>query len=522
MNSLDVIRAPTLEPHSLQTKQITNILNKGDSLQLQVIEKLNRQRVKLDGQIGSILIEVPNTDLLEEGSYWKLQSNGRGKYHLLTEILNSENFSKLNNKVNQSQLSVLGKLSSDTIEFKTTSGKILLKVESPQTFLDNSKWILERDLQHNYILKSTNHNAKIPGEQKLVFPATFILDVTKYSKNKTPSFQIKNVKQNSLDNQQRLLQSINAFRQEAAQKQNSLAGLYSNLSNLITTDNLSAKQPNDIQTLRTLAQQILGLRLGSNITANDIKKAIQTSGIFNEGQHLIAHHKFHSQDATKNLKQLLYLLKNTIPIATEKPSYDHSLLSKPPALPEKEGAINGQKPLPPSSNLKDSNFLNKLADQTTQALSRIKLLQLNSLSQYNTSTHELNSENIRVVLNLELPISIAHDQTAIVGLRITDDSNQHTDQSKFVKNWSVDLALDTEETGNINVHLKLKSNTFNITLWLENKEFAAQLKANSEKFIARILEEGFEVQRFDIHVGKRPQTNAHYQQQVGSYLDHNI
>ncbi len=325
-------------------------------------------------------------------------------------------------------------------------------------------------------------------------------------------------------------------RHDAAVRQNSLAGVFARLSS-VTPDAFEGAAPQSHRSIANVARQILGFRLTPDVTAQTVKYAVQTSGIFHEAKPVPGGVKGNASKATPSaentvkgltgslvegadLKGKLVELRSLLTGSGVKTSSaSHKVSADVPPLPERDGAVLGQKAAALPKSEQANIFASKLLEQVVEGLSRIKLLQIASLPQMD-GDHFQSGENLKLQFNMEVPLALTHDQTAIVGLRITRDG-QHSehDNAGHGRGWSIDMAMDTEETGAIDAHIPLAPKGLRITVWSEDKDFSELLKGSVESLRAGLAEEGLDVDSLQIMRGRRMDWTKYEHHGAGYFYD---
>lgn len=321
-------------------------------------------------------------------------------------------------------------------------------------------------------------------------------------------------------------------RHDAAIKQNSLSGVFSSLSSVVSGGSVQAS-PQSEKAIADVARQILGLRLTSDVTAQAVKQVVKASGVFHDAKAVpegirggaagaegadrgLAGKLTEGIDLKGKLVELGTLLRSS---GVKVSSASHTVSGNVPPLPERDGAVLGQKAAVLPKAEQPNVFASKLLEQVIEGLSRIKLLQIASLPQAD-GDHIQSGENAKLQFNMELPLALAPNQTAIIGLRVTRDG-QHPehDKSGHGRGWSIDMAMDTEETGAIDAHIHLAPKGLRISVWSEDKDFSELLKGSVERLRAGLAEEGLDVDSLQVMRGRRMDWTKYEHHSAGYFYD---
>lgn len=443
-------------------------------------------------------------------------------------------------------LQVLKVLSAHDVLFQGNGFQLKLHLEQGASFKPGSGWVFQSD-QHskNFLLKP---DSGVVGERHIIVRhGTQLEELVPRQSTQTanvngrqggvasgtsnpsllPTANTKNGIGNNTVSEKLLQQAIQFHRQDAATKQNSFAKIFSSLPEIASGRSSTINSLPEGEAIQKLAKQILSLRISPNVTGSSLKAAVQSSGIFHDAQEALllstsaSSKGGGSETVGSNLKQELLILQNFLVRAGGRPHVaSHIAKGLVPTLPERDGPIHGQKPVQYGSQEQASRgVLNSLIDQAVEGLARMKLLQLASLPQTEMDYNQ-SSDKARIQLNLELPVALSNEQTAIVALRITHDDQQGGNQEgRHGHSWSIDLAMDTEETGPVDAQIRFTSKGVRIILWAANKEFSQELQEGAERLTAGLNDEGLEIDSIKILNGLRPDPSRYFPQQSGRYLD---
>ncbi len=450
-------------------------------------------------------------------------------------------------------LQVLKVLSAHDVLFQGNGFQLTLHLEEGKSFKPGSGWVFQSD-QHskNFLLKP---EAGVAGERHIIVRHGGQLEEL-VPKNLTLTSQLSgrggttastssgsqffvSSSQNpgvhkAISPELQLQQAIQFHRQDAATKQNSFSKIFSSLPEIAAGRSTVINSLPEGEAIQKLAQQILGLRISPNVSASGLKAAIQSSGLFHDAQEALLLSSAGAGKATggegaastlgSNLKQELLILQNFLVRAGGRPHVaSHIAKGEVPILPERDAPLHGQKPVTALSQEQvGSGFLNNLIDRAVEGLARMKLLQLASLPQ-NEADFNQAGDKARVQLNMELPVALSNDQTAVVALRIShDDQDGSNHESGHGHSWSIDLAMDTDETGPIDAQIRYTAKGVRVILWAANKDFSQQLQEGAERLSSGLFDEGLEIDSIKVLNGRRPDISRYIPQQSGRYLDSNL
>ncbi len=538
INSNTAIQSPT----QISASQLINLLRPGQLLSVQVINTLPSNAIQFQSSLGQITLNFADASAFVTGSRWDVQTSPGTQNLTLTPQTTS------------SQVTTSQTTAPDVSAQKPSPQK-----PSPQTPLPinvSTKPNGQQDTSAQAVrsepaIRVSSDQQKVQltptvPKQDPAIKATVTASLTgKPNTSQIPPPQVSRSEGPIQPSPQQQRQNTLSFhRQSAATTQHSLTGVFATLSGVASGAIPALKNLPEGRTIQSLAQQILGLRVTPNVTPETIKQAIRTSGIFHEAQQspqkqdtgfiksaglLSPKSSIRApllDNGLLNLKQLLLNLKTLTTKAgpSEQNAPTNTLRNLlPPPLPEQDGSLQGQRPqVNFALDEKESIFLNRLNEQTTQALSRLKLLQLSSLPQIDQDVTQTGTDKAKVQLTMELPLALTNEQTAVLGLRITKDGENSGADGEAGRSWSVDLALDTEETGSIEANIHLTPKGMRITIWAADKGFADLLNENSESFKAKLSDDGLDIEHIKIFNGKRPDLKKYAKQRQGRYLDQSI
>ncbi len=170
-----------------------------------------------------------------------------------------------------------------------------------------------------------------------------------------------------------------------------------------------------------------------------------------------------------------------------------------PPPPLRAGAMQGQPAAEPSLSprLSAAQTAQVLMDEASSAISRLRLLQNASLPPQSESGR---GAPTRLEWNFEIPLALA-GRTDMAQLRIEGEGGADIEPVRRL--WSVQVALDTEQTGSVNGAVMLQGRAISVQLMAEREEIAQQFKAHAGELEQNLREAGLEVERLHIRSGKR-------------------
>ena len=408
--------------------------------------------------------------------------------------------------------------SSNTVNFKTPIGNILLSFTNTTALKEGAEWQLNFDHKSKSLFLSAQDQNTL-NHNKNLKPIEFVIDKTSPLSKK--GLHEDQSLPNNLGKNVDVKTHLRSHKLQAISSQNSLNGFFATLTNSPLGKENSIKTHINSKSTQNLIEQILSLRLNSLTTGKTLKNAVAQSGLFPNSSKTALPDQL-NQSST-DLKQLLLSLQKQIQKNINTDLIKPSFLAKSdtPNIPDQKTPIYGQKPVSQSQkSLQLPEFFNILNEQINQSLSRLKLLQLASITEF--EIENTNFENRPKQINLELPIALTDNQTAIIAIRISSEDTMDQVDSHEQKKWSMDMAIDTEETGPLSANIQFKKNKVSITIWSEQNEFSKILKQHQELLKSNISNNGLEVSDIKILNIKRPNFNQYNQVTKGRYLDQNI
>lgn len=149
----------------------------------------------------------------------------------------------------------------------------------------------------------------------------------------------------------------------------------------------------------------------------------------------------------------------------------------PPRAPAPERAPPGFAELPPQE-LRDA-----LLSATEGALDRLKLAQFASLPRDGTAPAQApvpqqqpaGPPAMQPAWVMDLPM-LAGREATLAQMRVTRDGRGNGTAEQDGPSWSIDVALDTSETGPIHARVRLGGGRLGVTLWAERGDVAEQLR----------------------------------------------
>ncbi|MTI44245.1 flagellar hook-length control protein FliK [Roseibium hamelinense] len=298
------------------------------------------------------------------------------------------------------------------------------------------------------------------------------------------------------------------------EQQSSLAGLFAQITAMKSAQAASGSKLPD--TVDKVMQQILGLRLnsaGGQVTAQSVHNAVKASGIFREGALFSgAKAPLPQQGQPADLKSLLITLRGILQDLGA-----GSKAAKPftqPPVPSLAGAPRGQRPAAAASvaGADDADAMNRLLQETDNALSRIRLTQMVSRGLGGDDPQAAQGKPMDVVL--ELPMTVGQE-TAIVQMQIGRDREGNQTGEDDDSSWRLRFALDLTATGPLEAAVSLRGGGTFVSVWVERRDTLDMLRAGHETLEATFADAGLNLQelRFLHGLPKRPETPS------GAYLD---
>ncbi len=439
-------------------------------------------------------------------------------------------------------LQVLKVLNATSVAFqgqnKGTQFSITLNFSDVSQFTPGSRWSLQTSpVTHELQIKPlvTGHDQAESAPVKVARPAdtTSLPNVVSGGKGEvSPKPEGTSIAHKAgIPSLKSLETTIASHRHSAAIQQNSLNGVFAGLSSIVSRNTAIQSANPGGQAITDIAKQILGFRLTPDVTSQSVKQAIQSSGIFHEAQSSAPGIKAGAPLAGAptgaeqliekgDLKQQLLDLKSVLLNSGQKAtSAAHKQSSDTPPLPERDGQVLGQKAARLPQGKDSQLFMSRLLDQAVEGIARLKLLQFASLPQPDVDTLQ-NAESNKLQFNMELPLALTPDQTAIIGLRITRDGHHpEHDAAGHGHGWSIDMAMDTDETGAIDAHIHLAPKGLRVTVWAEDEDFSNRLKESSESLKAGLSEEGLDVDSLQVLRGRRLDLSKYAHHNAGYFFD---
>lgn len=440
-------------------------------------------------------------------------------------------------------------LSSTSASLNSALGQFTVTIADTTTLTQGSTWLLQKGQSpQSFVLKQTQQTI---GQGQLqtaeqstplrTTPQSVRINTALNTSQNTAPTQTSQTTTSQRTPAQTLASYIQAHRQDAAVKQNSLSGVFSLLPGLAKKSLAAQGTTSQNKTINSLTQQILGLRVSETVSADSLKTAFQNTGLFRQngsiqnpqGLQLSQHtNQIPGQETpalnaqgikADTLKGLLTQL-NTLAFQLTK-SQDLKTQQAPQAKtsppPSPEGPLEAQKAQSPAQSLSGNEVLTKLVEQTGEALARLKLLQLSSLPV--NEQEVMRGDVSRTQINIELPIALNQDETAIMAARITreEDAKKSNSETSAYK-WSIDLAIDTDETGAIDANISLKQTTTRIVIWSAKPQFTDLLKQNAETLKSNLAEAGLDIENLRILNGQRQDFSKYVKPQEGTYWDKSL
>ncbi|HHK73528.1 MAG TPA: flagellar hook-length control protein FliK [Rhizobiales bacterium] len=272
--------------------------------------------------------------------------------------------------------------------------------------------------------------------------------------------------------------------------QNSLSGVFAEARQLLNVsgDSLPDKVGNALKAL-------LALRLSGHekISATDIKQAFSRSGIFMENRQAGGSLQEGSDaDLKSALVRLRGVLRNWLGAkARPLPPPETRVLppfkkGRPQGQPPRAPVVDGGAALPEAGRV--------LLGEVRAALSRLTLLQAASLPSHGDG----NSQRANLEWNFEVPFRLGNE-TAIAQFRI--DSEAEGDTASDERRWSIEVSLDSPETGPVHAALGLRGNSLRVNLWAVREDILNLFRSQKGLLKAALEEKGLEGGNISFHKG---------------------
>jgi hypothetical protein len=298
-------------------------------------------------------------------------------------------------------------------------------------------------------------------------------------------------------------------------RQGSLDGLLKLLQNLAPSDQTSVE-------LRSAAARLLaGLPDVQQLsTPKGLAQALASSGVFLESKLLSGQNPTLAPDMKGDLLKLVAQLSQGLPANTSLGAIiaANTLAQAMPNFVRNALGMLGQvsaKPSPTGFPLPErllqsadaENDLEHLLRLAAAAVSRLQSHQLSSLEQ----TGVTDDGRLQTTWQLEIPMRNLQD---IVPLQVKLQREEPQEQESKKKPgeseprqplWRVELALDMEPLGPLQVQAQLMRGSLSGQLWAERPYTASLIENNLDRLRAQLVASGLNVADLDCHLGTPPQ-----------------
>jgi len=248
-------------------------------------------------------------------------------------------------------------------------------------------------------------------------------------------------------------QAVDAARADAAGRQASLAPLFADLAETLSSPTLPAP-------VKAAIGQLLALRttFTAPLTAETIRQAVAQSGLFLEA------HMRDGEADQPDLKAALLTLQRALAAA---PSADAARPTRPLATPPpvREAGLTPQAAARATLSAQDEApaIVQHLAREVDQAVARQTLHQLASLPDGQAPSWLF-----------ELPVATPQG-TAVAQFEIDRDGRQ-SGATGAPEAWRVRFSIDIEPLGPVHVHLRLDGERTAVTVWAEREDGLQRLR----------------------------------------------
>lgn len=321
-------------------------------------------------------------------------------------------------------------------------------------------------------------------------------------------------------------------------RQDSLAPLFANLGSLAQGSvALTLPKP-----LMALVDQILAQRLPAAqtrpVTAEALKAAIASSGVFLEARQAAGEAPTPQTDLKAALQSLRNLLKPAVdaapaarlplpgeatndaaqqpgrPALRSTPEQDvaASTPAKARPAPPRDGLLTPQPATEPSltSAARPATIAQTLFGQAEAALDRIALAQYASLPQ---EAPRLDQQPAARWLT-EIPLALPNG-TAVLPLEIERDPPQSGSATPDAPLWRVRFALDIEPLGALQGVVTLQGRAIGVSFWAEREDTSRLLRQATPDLETSLLKSRFDSAEFEVFTGHPQQARA----SAGQFLD---
>lgn len=293
-----------------------------------------------------------------------------------------------------------------------------------------------------------------------------------------------------------------------SEQQAGLSGVFAQIGSLMGGS--SAAGANLPEPVKQVMQQILGLRLqpqSDGFSGKSIEAAVKNAGLMREAALLGGARAGGPPPPGADLKSLLMNLNGLLSDLGARSAPLKPLVQ--PAVPSLKRSPLGERPAGSSSILADGDekaLLNRLAQDTDAALSRIRMTQLVNRG---LAGDDPAVQGRAMDVTLELPVSVG-EQTAVLQMQIGRDPHQDGADKEGEGAWRLRFALDLEETGPMEAAVSLRGGGTFVSLWVDRGETLEAFNANKESLEAAFAHAGLDLRELRFLRGLPRRTEARF------------
>lgn len=167
----------------------------------------------------------------------------------------------------------------------------------------------------------------------------------------------------------------------------------------------------------------------------------------------------------------------------------HKSLSLP--LPGAKPQPIKHEPLAPINGDNRLQMLEGLKDQLTQTLARVQSHQLSSLGQ---------ETGVQNHFLFDLPVKVGN-KIDVLPFLIQEEESNSTAEEQHKKTWSVMLALDLDNLGEMQIKVQLHDTQVSVNFWSINEQAATLIRNKQERLKSELANEELELKCLHCHQG---------------------
>ena len=500
-------------PKSNQTElQLANLLKTKSVIQLEVIKLLSNKTVQFKSDFGLINLDTDSSNNFKPASLWLLHESDDNKQLALKPFINSEKAILDRLQAHRTIPLQVTDIKNNTVNFQSHFGELSFPVKNHTALKPGSEWQLVSENDSFYLKNISNKNIKLPATPVTSSPKVAVSDL-----------ELQPVKFDAHANQSGSIRStLLSHKRDAFLGQGNISELFSLLSSPNFKALLNSNKTEQSDSIIKLTEQILSLRLSRSVSPQSLKQSIKSNLLFSDSQYSTQPNL--TKISTQSLSSLLQNLKNVILQGDQTSADIQNVIQKSVKnidQAKQQDAIDYKPYKNHFHNLNRDSLTSQLTEVMEKSLSRIKLLQLTSILDSFESFLNNGTEKTKPQIMMEIPFALSPLETALIGLKITHDGNKHPNE-KNSSRWSIDISLDTKETGAINANIKFGSNSVNIVIIAESKEFSELLHRESEVLHSALRLQGINITRLKILHGNAILLQEQPTVGEGDYLDESI